>query len=724
MSTSLFPPAPSHGMVFELRSGLFFKYDATIRSWIKLTSTGVTVPLATPASAGAMSAIDFKKLNRLVLPPPQSSIIGTDCVAPFRSGNIGLYSGDEFVNVEGTVKVQNIGPRGETISQDIPFHIHQHTYGFDFTVDLPQLVDELKLRNQFNMVGRKGEKGDKGAQGQSGPDAILTGPPGEAGPDGSAPPCGLSVEPDELLVEPKEGMTKALVNGRVVFDDEDPLKYRIVFDRQLIGPTGYAADRLRVQDDTSPWVLAVSGDQPDGPINGPRTNLDCGSVVNPTNQQKIYYIDVEPIVDAIRDRFLREAEIIRGSYQNVVKFWVQTMSDLFDEQKSALCCALERCQSIKKNAETRNNIESIAASAAGSANVLLHGRNSNEAVNLSSTRTLRQLGGPDSCRGGAPFPQYPNLATGGVGGFEGDERGESAAQTQKAESVGEALVTIDPLLHSTQTTAVQVPLQAGNYVVMIAKAEANVDGKYRADVKVQHVDQGVRRSVQFLDKGEFDDLLASKQAYEGLSIAFRHDGGMVSVWLPSLAPQQTSGTIELTIQPVAPAVELPAIAAPAERPRPVAVEQAAELEPQAVTVQEPEKSSDCRMSVSHLAWYQKGWEDGQCCGLVVNVMGQDYIVIKRTIGSDTACGGGESELEPCVAKFMAKGHPAFAWPTFDGKTFVPLPETEFVNFHYDEKLNELVAQQIASGEFDAAQGNPTGVRHLSYQLATVLFPMA
>lgn len=713
MSTTLFPEAPSHGMVFELQNGLYFKYDATIRSWIKIASTGVTIPLATMFQDGAMSAIDLRKLNRLMLPPPVSSIIGTDCVAPFQSGAIGLYSGDKFVGVEGTIKVQNIGPQGELLSQDVPFHIHQHTYGFDFTIDFPELIEELRLRNQFNVVGKKGDKGDSGIRGEPGPDDILTGEPGDSGDDGPAPSCELVVEPDDLQVEAQEGVTKALVGGRVVFDDNDPLKYKLVFDRQLIGPVGYAADKFHIQDDASPWILAVAGDQNDGPIVDPRTQLACG-VPGGNRSQKVYYIDIEPIVDSIRDRFLREADIIKGSYQNVVKFWLQTMSDLFDEQKTALCCALEHCKSIKKNAEVRHDIESLAASAAGSANILLHGRDSSEAVSLSSTRTLKQIGGPDLCRGGPRFPQFPTIPVGVSPASSVTEQSQPiAVQHAKAENaVNEAIVVIDPLINSTLATAVQVPTLAGDYTAILSKVDAKIDGKYRADVKIQYFTSGVLKIVQFLDKGEFNSVDEASNAYEGLAVSFRHDGGMLSIWLPSLAPRNTTGAIELTIQPSAVSVIPQKVREPLESPP---------LESSSIALDEV--GFDCRMSTAHLAWYERGWLNGNCCGVVINVMGQDYIVVKRTFGNDVACGGGESESEPCVAKFLGtKGHPAFAWPTFDGKTFVPLPADEFVTFHFDEKLNEIVSRQIADGEFEDGRGNPAGVRHLTYQLMVILFP--
>lgn len=699
-------------MVFELRDGLFFKYDATVRSWIKIASAGVEIPLATVASAGAMSAVDLKKLNRLVFPPPLSSITGTDCDNPFSSGNIGLYSGDKFVNVEGTLKVQNIGQTGDLVSQDVPFQIHQHTYGFDFTVDLPELVEELKLRKQFNMTGKKGAKGDTGRAGPDGPDAILTGPPGDSGVDGSALACSITAEPDDLQAEPHEGMTKALVGGKVVFDEADPLKYKIIFDRQLVGPVGYAADKVRVQADNSSWLVAVTGDQSDSPIRDPRTKVVCGTSYSAGRPQQIYYVDIEPIVNAIRDKFLQQAQLVRESYQNVVKFWVQTMSDLFDEQKSALCCALEHCRSIKKNAEVRHDIESLAAAAAGSANVLLHGRNSDEAVNLSSTRTLRQLGSPDLCKGGAKFPQYPNLPSGGVSGFEGDEReGDGVSLQTLPDAVDEAQVTLDPLLHSTLSTAVQVPLLAGDYTAVLTRADAGVNNKHRANAKLQHSSKGVSRTVQFLDKGEFDSVVDAKQAYEGLGLSFQHDGGMLSVWLPSLAPTRTSGAVEIAIKRVRQSDPEPI-------PLATTLRKVEEVESEIKVEASPEVDG-CSMTVAHLAWYERGWESGNCCGMVLNVMGQDYIIVKRSIGTDMACGGGESDSEPCVTKFK---HPAFAWPTLDGETFAPLPDTERVSFQFDEKLNALVAGKITDGDYEKGKGNPNGVRHLAYQLTTVLFP--
>lgn len=732
-TTTLFPSNPSHGMIFELRTGLFFKYDATVNSWIKIASNTLMLAVATPIANGAMSAADLKKLNRLVLPPPLSSIIGTDCVTPFKGGNISLSSGDKFISVDGSVSVQNIGSRGEKLNKKLPFQIHQHTYGFDFTINLPDLVEELKARNQFNVVGKVGEGGATGEDGDPGPNFILSGPAGTVGDDGAAPPCSLTIEADTLQAQPHEGMSKALVAVKVVRDTVDPLKYKLVFDRQTIGPANYAADKLHVRPDKSPWVLAIVADAAQTDVSNESGTVECEQVGSGGPQQ-VYYLDIEPIIELIRQQYLKEAGILRKGYEDIVRYWVNTMSDLFDEQKAALCCALEFCMSATKSTEIRQHMESTAAQAAGSANILLHGRNSKEAVSLSSTRLLKEIGGPDLCRGGPQFPQYPNLATGGTGGVPGGgappppapQSAPPPPQTLEAQSVDagvdRAVVTIDPLLHSSSVTGVQVPLVAGNYSVVIDSTDAQVEGEHRANVKIQHFKKGVRKTAQFLNKGSFESASEAKTAYQGLSLSFKHDGGMASFWLPSLVPQAASGAIRLVVQP-AEVVATPAPAPAVPVPAPVIIEAVAipEPVPEPVIVEAANDSdgSTCEIDLSHLAWYEKSWVEGNCCGLVVNVMGQDYIIVKRSMGSDTSCGGGENANSPCMEKF---GHPSFAWPTFDGRRFAPLPKTTKVAFRFDEKLNDLVAEKIANGDFLNGKGSPAGIRHLSYQLVKVLFP--
>jgi hypothetical protein len=240
VSSTLFPAHPRHGMVFELKAGLFFKYDATLNSWVKIASNTLVLETATAVRNGAMSAADLRKLNRLVLPPPFSSIIGTDCVAPFRGGKISMASGDDFVGVDGSVKVQNIDSRGSLLSKNLPFQVHQHTYGYDFTIDLPNLINELKARSQFNVVGKRGAAGATGTTGSQGPSFILAGPPGEDGEDGEGPPCNLTIGADDLPAQPHEGMSKALVAARMVRDEIDPTQVQTG-----LRPSNSGSHRLR-----------------------------------------------------------------------------------------------------------------------------------------------------------------------------------------------------------------------------------------------------------------------------------------------------------------------------------------------------------------------------------------------------------------------------------------------------------------------------------------------
>ena len=104
------------------------------------------------------------------------------------------------------------------------------------------------------------------------------------------------------------------------------------------------------------------------------------------------------------------------------------------------------------------------------------------------------------------------------------------------------------------------------------------------------------------------------------------------------------------------------------------------------------------MSASHLAWYKNGWETGRCCGTTATIGGQEYIIFKRSIGHDNKCGGGESQETPCIAAFNA--HPSFAWPTLDGSTFAPIPESGMVYFKYDKELHNLINSKIDSSKFE------------------------
>ena len=232
---NLFPADPNHGDIFELRTGLLYQYDGTTNSWIKIVSSSFDLPLATTRKAGTMSAIDLKKLNRLVLPQPKSSIVCTDCIAPFKRGNIQLLSGDQFVDVEGNLSIRNIDSLGDTINEEHAFHIHQHTYGFDFTLDIPRLVQELIRRDQIILAGAQGDKGPTGDEGDAGVDDLLAGDAGLKGDQGLAPECDTRIDIEVVSSDIKSGLKRALVDARIIPNTADPTKFNIEFDRQVVG---------------------------------------------------------------------------------------------------------------------------------------------------------------------------------------------------------------------------------------------------------------------------------------------------------------------------------------------------------------------------------------------------------------------------------------------------------------------------------------------------------
>jgi hypothetical protein len=673
-----FPGDPQHGDIFEFKKGLLYQWDAGINSWIEITSSSVNLPLATPISKGAMSSADLRKLNRLVLPPPQSTLIGTDCVAPFQRGIIGLLPGDEYVGVNGNLDIRNIDEFGDTINESHAFHIHQNTYGFDFTLDLPRLIQTLIAKNQILLTGQTGDKGQKGDTGDPGITEIISGPQGEKGEQGLAPECTLTINPEPISAEKRPGLKRALARARIVDHATDKTKFILEFDRQVVGTANASTSQFNTKNSSSFWVLAVAS------IAG--------------TSQPVYYIDIEPIIEAVRQKYLSEVDRLKQGYEDIVEFWIQTMSDLFDEQKAALCCALEYCMSVRKSINQRQHMESVAASAIGAhgAQIRLHDRS--ESVEIGSTRTLKRMPrGSDLCDNNVPFPQKPS---------------QFAAEAAGLQNVSQEII-VDPQLNiATTKTAVVTELPKGRYAATIKTMNARVGGKYGVTIKIQHTYGGSKRAAQFLNKGRFESLADAKNAYEGLSLAFNHDGGNIYVYFPVLPNPDSSGNAVVIIESIG-----------IQTPEPQQSIEHALPKVEVVEAEQGIAQFTCSMDASHLRWYENGWKANKCCGLVTNIGGQDYIIFKRSIGDDIACGGGESDNTPCIAasKEILGQSPAFAWPTFDKKNFAPIWDGSII-FRYDEAMNHAVQQSIDHSNYENPKGSPAGYRHLAYQLSVVLFP--
>lgn len=870
-----FPTNPKHGDLYEVKTGLLYQYDAGVNGWLEIRSDNLIIELATPIKKGAMSADDLKKLNRLLLPPPQATITGTDCPTPFQYGVVQLLSGDRFVDVDGNVNIRNINEFGDVVSESHPFHIHQHTYGFDFTLDIPELVNELIARGRLNLQGVVGDKGDKGDTGDDGVNKILSGPPGTKGDQGLAPPCDLVIDPEPINAEARPGLKRALVTARLI--DNSDNTFVLEFDRQVVGSQALSTASFNVRDSDSFWVLAVTS-----------------ITVDP---QPIYYIDIEPLIEIVHSKFLSEVDRLKKGYEDIVEFWVQTMSDLFDEQKAALCCALEYCMSATKSIDQRWHMESVAAAVVGSkgARINLHGRNSNEAVEVSSTSLLPRLpDGKDLCKDTPPVPPPPplpdpdddsdyfvqveyegiiadnfdpiednfpcattiqlytrlsssegqgsiekrgkiirleakkdgcfetvripfselfpvptgmqdrprsiaigpnvrftittgrnanegNIFFDGTGplivyksygsqspaddfsreGCDGEPvtfknaygsllsrdwngkspngfplnsvfppsvrttddfvqwselsvyyedgkckipdracpwviiscvknsgRSGQTPQIQAFKSTSTKTLIVDPLVNVSNTkVAAKIELTRGRYTAIISNMDTRISNKYGYPLKIQHVENGNKKIIQFLDKGRFDTLDDAKNAYEGLALTFNHDGGLVYFYYPMIPNQDVSGSSTISI------------------------ELSQELSKETFDI--ADSGFSCSISRNHFNQYYK-LSDDNCCGIVVNVSGQDYIIIKRMDDEihDVSC------VSAAFEKFGQ--YPAFAWPTFDKKSFAPLSDD--VRFIYDESVNDIVLQKIDDGQYMSIRSGQLGHRYLSNQLSLILFP--
>lgn len=713
---NLFPANPKHGTIFQQQNGILYQYDITIKAWLKIASDNFKLSLATSTNNGAMSAADLSKLNKLVLPALSTTIVGTDCLKPFRSGHIAMRSGDDYIKVDGKAVLQNVDYRGDLVSQSVPYQIHQHTYGFNFGLDVANLMDELIRRNQLNLTGKKGDKGLTGDKGEPGLNGILTGPAGDRGSQGLAPDANLTVVPETFLAQAKAGLRQALVNARVSIDPIDETKYKLEFDKQTIGNEFTAASEFYIRQVDSTWVLAVIAS--DTTVETNRPNMNCGILgggVDGRSNYDLYYLDVSPIIDAIHEKFLAEIDRLKAGYEEITTFWINIMSDLFDEQKDALSCALERCISMTKSASERKHMESIGATILGRGKMDLHGRNSNESVQMSSTRFLRNVGGADVCKSGPPFPLKPSAP------------GAAAAAASVEGEYSASIVTVDPLVNSVVNTASKIELPAGKYAAVIREATASIAGHHRANVKLSYVQGGQQKTTEFLDKGSFNDLVEAQSVYEGLSIEFEHDGGFVYFYLPSLLPREAAGSVVVEILPQVSDVVL--------TPAPVTL-QATQSNPQTALISNqvstPQPSNDNKsmadiishpLDVSRLQWYENSWRERIGCGCIVNVAGIDYILIKRGVGNVEDCGGGESPSASYMEYFINTiGHPTIAYPTLDGKSFAPYGDGD-VTFVYDKEFNDIVANKILSNEYHSSIGTPNNMRYLSFALTNVIIPV-
>lgn len=486
-------------------------YDPALNAYIDLNVTSATVTLATPVKSGLMSKEDFTKLNKLYFPSPTSTISSEDCRTEdgrelrFKRGILRFY-GSEFVKVEDTAALKNINYQGDILSELTPYQIHTHTNGININVDTDKLIRYLEDNKRIIIQGKKGAKGASGAQGDRGADRVLSGPQGDKGDDGIARPCTLSVEPEILENRPISGLSQAIVGAYVKTDPVNPKKYSLVFERQSVGRQDLTADKLNVKGSSSNWILFT-----------PQT----------AGVSDIFFLDIEPILNEMESQYNKRALNLKAEYEEKVQTWVQAMSDLFDQQKAAICCALQYCRSAQINIDTRRHIESLAATALPDATLSFCPKTSPDAefINIQDSCADMDTDKPECFK-------RPDIMC--------EVQGQAQAQKLNDEVVVSAFSNIDSI------SAATLDLPAGRYILTIKETDSYIDGQYSVKIKIKYAD----KTLRLMDKGDYRDLRDSREAYIGLTTEIDHKGGIIHFWTNTIGSQLNSGSTVLSVTSV------------------------------------------------------------------------------------------------------------------------------------------------------------------------------
>jgi hypothetical protein len=116
----------------------------------------------------------------------------------------------------------------------------------------------------------------------------------------------------------------------------------------------------------------------------------------------------------------------------------------------------------------------------------------------------------------------------------------------------------------------------------------------------------------------------------------------------------------------------------------------------------------CTYPATKVVWLLRGHRIGAACSCYVDIDGTGYIIVKRSLGVDMSCGGGESTLNPCVSQFLASigDYPAIAWQSIDGIEGIGVPNSGNVGFTENQALSDAIIAKIRSGDITHINGDP------------------
>lgn len=373
-----FPKNPPDGMIFEAVPGVFFQFDKKNDCWVSVEGLSA-LGLATPTKDGLMSPEDLQKLNGLIIPPPQSTLKGEECKTTFTNGKVRLTSTDGSLSVSPNLQLLN--KRG-LLNQ--PWFLHENTAGYDFKLNFDQLLADLKAAGRFTQVQIQGKQGLKGNPGQPGIDRLDTGPKGDTGTAGKNSPFQgvISTEPNALqLID--DNANRAIVDIQSVSGPDGNF---LVATRANIGNPGACPQEVTPKDLTSPQVLVLNK-KANALVHTLEQTNDCN---NPCTVcvTSLHYVNMEMLLDSIFDRFMEQLAALKAAKEELATTWLQAMITVFNEQKAALCCALENCKSTQRNASERRYIEQQRIQAAqADQQLIIDGQNDHVNINMDPDKT-------------------------------------------------------------------------------------------------------------------------------------------------------------------------------------------------------------------------------------------------------------------------------------------------------------------------------------------------
>jgi len=509
-----FPKNPEDGEVFEVTPEVIYQYSLSKRCWNRISGAN-NITTASVSEAGLMTKEDFAKVEDILLPSFSTTLTTEECDTTFKEGRVELVSTKAALEI--TEKLKLFNPNGSI--QENEFIIHDNTIGIDFRINIPQLIDELKKRGNFTVRETPGDPGDPGDQGDPGIDRLDTGPVGEDGPAGAnAPFAGALIEDlNESLPT-----NKAVVD--VVNDPTNPSKIIVTIGN--IGNPDVGPKTVSWKDKNSNWILGLS----EAPFVCPNLPPECV----PTGQ--LFHLDLEPIIDKLVSRADKILDDLREEKQGLANNFILALAKVFAQQRQAVCCALEAVISRKVNQNIRNiwsNGRYQAAQAGYAFSV-------SDQIDELQPRT-------DPQQDPAQFvPQTP------VGPAEQNVVINGNLDLSPIQ-FGCRECYVDITLNRTNlgsSRSVKLDLPAFDYVFTIAECcifHDGVGGTGVFNVVYNDPENGVK-TVRLNDRGFF---LAGedREQYIGDSLAIRHDGGQVEVYLDPVPSFGSGNEIKLCLQP-------------------------------------------------------------------------------------------------------------------------------------------------------------------------------